>query len=60
MHIVTYDTSRYATLGEAVTGDDSLAVLGVMFEVSDAISHITQTVWLGSTIQIQRNPHLFF
>ena len=44
MHIVTYDTSRYATLGEAVTGDDSLAVLGVMFEVSDAIPHITQTV----------------
>ena len=34
LHIVSYDVQRHATLQEAVTQTDALAVLGVLFKVS--------------------------
>ncbi len=33
MHIVTYDSEKHGTLGEAVDGDNSLAVIGTLFKV---------------------------
>lgn len=36
MHIVTYDESRYAGVIEASNGDNSIAVLGVLFQLSTA------------------------
>jgi len=35
MHVVSYDSERYAEIGEALDGYNSLAVLGVLFEVSE-------------------------
>jgi len=35
MHIVTYDTDRFSDLSSAASGYNSLAVLGVMFEISE-------------------------
>lgn len=66
MHIVTYDTSRYANIGQAVTGNDSLAVLGVFFEVvkednpylEEMIHHLPEVVEpdLTSPVSI---PHMY-
>ena len=33
MHVVTYDADKYSSLGEAVTGDNSLAVFGTLYRV---------------------------
>ena len=33
MHIVNYNAGRYASIQDALAGQDSLAVLGTFFEV---------------------------
>lgn len=35
MHIVTYDSGRFSQIEDALDGMNSLAVLGVLFEISD-------------------------
>lgn len=35
MHIVSYDQERYSGVAEALKGNDSLAVLGVLFTITD-------------------------
>ncbi|XP_077869544.1 carbonic anhydrase 7-like [Saccoglossus kowalevskii] len=37
MHIVTYDTSRFGSIAEAVGEDGGLAVLGFLIEVSSSV-----------------------
>ena len=45
MHVVTYDSERYGSLSEAVDGFNSLAVLGVFFEVSTFVVSYNWIYW---------------
>jgi carbonic anhydrase len=57
MHMVSYDTERFTSLGDAVGGYNSLAVLGTLFEVDDEdneqfdtiINHLSEVIHPSET-----------